>query len=75
MGRNYMGYDSMKKGVEGGLFWTILIIIVGIVAVILLWLFLSGVSERVPDLFDQLMENFKQMIKGLLGPLGWLMGG
>lgn len=70
-----MGYDSMKKAVTGGMLWAILVIIIGIVAIILLWLFLSGVIEDVPDMFNDLVNNFKEMMKDLLGPfLGWILG-
>jgi len=65
----------MRKAVTGGMLWTILIIIIGIVAIILFWIFLSGVSKEVPDMFNALVNNFKSMIKSLLGPwLGWIMG-
>ena len=75
MGRSYMGYDSMKKAVTGGMLWVILVIIIGIVAIILFWLFLSGMADEVPDMFDDLVENFKEMIKDLLGPyMSWILG-
>ena len=65
----------MKKAVTGGILWTILLIIIGIAVIILFWLFLSGVTEQVPDIFDNLVKSFKSMIKDLLGPwLGWIIG-
>jgi hypothetical protein len=54
------------KGVTGGLLWTILVIIVGIAALLLFWLFLSGLGESVGDLFSKLVLGFKEMIKSLL---------
>ena len=65
----------MKKAVTGGIYWTILLIIIGIAVIILFWLFLSGVTEQVPDIFANLVTSFKSMIKDLLGPwLGWIIG-
>lgn len=65
----------MRKAVTGGMLWTILIIIVGIAAIALLWLFMSGVGEELPDIFGKLVDNFKKSIKSLLGPwLGWILG-
>lgn len=60
-----MEYGSMKA-VTGGMLWTILVIIIGILALALFWLFLSGVGESVEGLFVKLMEGFKETIKSLL---------
>jgi flagellar basal body-associated protein FliL len=61
------------KGVTGGLLWTILVIIIGIVALALFWLFLTGLGESVEDLFNKLVLGFKEMIKSLLPSwLRWL---
>lgn len=63
------------KAVTGGMLWTILVIIIGIVAIALLWLFLSGTSKDVESIFTNLVDAFKRMIKDLLGPwLGWILG-
>jgi len=65
----------MRKAVTGGMLWAILVIIIGIVAIILFWLFLSGMADEVPGMFNDLVDNFMVMIKDLLGPyLGWILG-
>ena len=62
------------KAVTGGMFWTILIIAIGIVAILLLWLFLTGIGEEIPSLFNKMVDNLKESIKSLIGPLGWILG-
>ena len=64
----------MKRGVTGGIWWTIVLIIIGIVAIALFWLFFKSGGEKVSSLFSMMVTGFKETIRSLLGPLGWLMG-
>ena len=71
--QGYMGCYIMKA-VTGGMFWTILVIAIGIAMILLFWLFLTGVGEGITPLFNQMVESLKETIKGLIGPLGWILG-
>ena len=62
------------KAVTGGMFWTILVIAIGIAMILLFWLFLTGVGEGITPLFNKMVDNLKESIKSLIGPLGWILG-
>ncbi len=64
----------MRKGVTGGMLWVIVTIIIGIVAIALLWLFIFGGSEKIAGEFGNLIDVFQGVICGIIGPLGFLLG-
>ena len=65
----------MRKAVTGGMLWTIIMIIIGIAAIALLWLFISGAGGALEEQFDNLIDSFKNAICDLIpGSLGWVVG-
>lgn len=65
----------MKKAVIGGLMWTILLIIIGVLGVALLWLFLTGAGETIVGQFENLVDSFKRAMCNMIGGMaGWMLG-
>jgi flagellar basal body-associated protein FliL len=62
------------KGVSGAMLWIIVVIIIGIIAIALLWLFVFEGSDTISEEFGNLIDTFKDMMCGIVGPLGFLLG-
>jgi hypothetical protein len=70
-----MDCDTMKKAVTGGMLWTIIIIVIGILGIALLWLFLNKAGTSIAEQFDNLVEGFKGAMCKMIGGLaGWVLG-
>ncbi len=61
----------MKKAVTGGMLWTMIIIVIGILGIALLWLFLTKSGSAISEQFDTMVQGFKdamcRMIGGIAG--------
>jgi len=65
----------MRKAVTGGMLWTIIIIVIGILGIALLWLFLNKAGTSITEQFDNLVEGFKGAICRMIGGIaGWAFG-
>jgi len=65
------------KAVSGGMLWTVITIIVGIVAVVLLVVFVLGAGNSVVGMFSGLVTSFSKLTCSIIGriPLvGTFMG-
>ncbi|NCO97039.1 MAG: hypothetical protein GW865_03035 [Candidatus Aenigmarchaeota archaeon] len=75
MFRNY-GDEIVGKGVSGSILTTIISLVLAIIALALLWIFLTGAKEIVFQSVERIMAGIKcsMFCKGLLGFLGNLGG-
>ncbi|MEM2175166.1 MAG: hypothetical protein QXI58_06060 [Candidatus Micrarchaeia archaeon] len=65
----------MEKGISGHLMAAILVIITGIVAVILFFIFSTKAGESIQEGFSQLRERFAQAICDMIpGGIKWIVG-
>ena len=65
----------MRKAVTGGMLWTIIVIVIGILGIALLWLFLNKAGGSITEQFDNLVEGFKSAMCRMIGGLaGWVLG-
>jgi len=55
------------KGVTGGMKWTIISIVIGIIAVALLWLFLTGAGKAMIAIFPGLIDAAMSMVSTIIG--------
>lgn len=65
----------MRKGISGHLMATILVIITGIIAVILFYIFISKSGEQIQQGWSKLADQFRQTICDMIpGLLKWISG-
>ena len=57
------------KGVSGGMQWTIISIIIGIIAIALLIIFMTSAGKSVTGLFSGLVSAFTNMICNVIGKM------
>jgi len=65
------------KGVTGGMNWFIISVIIGIIAVVLLYIFMTGAGKAVLEIFPGLIDAASRMMCTVIGraPLiGTFMG-
>mgnify|MGYP005646299317 CR=1 FL=1 len=65
----------MEKGVSGHLMAAILVIITGIIAAVIFYIFISGAGGRIEQSWAKLQDQFKQAICDMIpGTIRWVVG-
>lgn len=64
----------MKKGITGDILMLVVFVITGIIAIVVIWMFLSGSITIIYKAVDKAITGIKCWLCSLLGPLKPLCG-
>ncbi len=65
----------MEKGISGHLMAAILVIIVGIIALVLFYIFLSKTGEQIQQGWSKLEARFREALCGMIpSAVRWIVG-